>query len=224
MPGTLAELVEKQVRRARAHRMDTAEASPRPCIALSRLPGTPAPELGHAIAKALGFEFLGIEIIDAIARDQGLERRLVEALDEHVRSAVERFVVDTFRVGAFREADYQRSLRRILRGIGENGSAVVLGRGAPWILPPERALRVLVVAPQHARIARLAAERRLTIEQATHVIEREDEGRREFNRYYFANDPDDASLYDLTVNTDVLPIDTATEMVLLAYRARFGAG
>lgn len=224
MSGTLEELVERQVRRARAQGSVAARVAQRPCIALSRLPGTPAPALGQAIAKRIGFDFLGIEIIDAIARDQGLERRLVESLDEHVRSAVDRYVLDTFRVGTFSEADYLRSLLRILRGIGENGSAVVLGRGATCIFPSDRALRVLVVAPRQARIEHLAGERKLTHEQATQLMAREEQGRREFYRYYFDNDPDDTSLYDLAVNTETLGVDAAAEMVVLGYRARFGSG
>lgn len=223
MSLTVQELVEKQVRRARARRLVGGDRLVRPCIAFARLPGTSAEALAHDVAKRLGFEFFGNEIVDAMAQEQGLERGLVEALDEHVRSAIERYVVDAFRVGTFLEADYQRSLLRILRSIGENGSAVILGRGAPWILPPERSLRILVVESLDARTERLARERRLASDAAAEELRREEENRREFYRYHFHVDPDDVSLYDAALNTGRIALDAASEMAVLAYHARFGS-
>lgn len=228
MSLTVEQLLQRQALRWDLWRRASAAGGrrpvPRPCIALSRLPGSGAATVGLAVAKQLDFEFFGIEIVDRMAREQGLQRQLAEALDERVRSSIDRYVVDAFRAGAFLESDYLRALVRTVRSIGEGGGAVLLGRGAPYILPPERTLRVLVVAPKAARIEHLAKARSLTQEQAARQLEGEHEERRRFLQHHFRVDPDDASLYDLAVNTANLSQDAACELVLSAYRARFGAG
>jgi cytidylate kinase len=131
--------------------------------------------------------------------------------------------VDAFREGAFLESDYLRALVRTVRSIGEAGSAVLLGRGAPYILPPERTLRVLVVAPREARVLRLAKARGLEPAEADRELAREDEDRKRFLEHHFRVDPDDATRYDLAVNTASLSREAACELVLAAYFARFGS-
>jgi cytidylate kinase len=197
--------------------------APRACIALSRFPGSGAAALGIDVARRLDFDFFGIEIVDRMARDSGLPRRLAAAFDERVRNSIERYVVDAFREGAFVETDYLRHLVRTIRSIGESGSAVLLGRGAPYILPAERALRVLVVAPRKTRLENLAKALGLDVTHAEQQLIREDEERRRFLGHHFRVDPDDPTRYDLVVNTGMLGHDAACEAVVSAYRARFPA-
>ena len=131
-------------------------------------------------------------------------------------------MVDAFREGAFVESDYLRHLVRTVRSIGEAGGAVLLGRGAPYILPRERTLRVLVVAPKEARIESLAKARDLSPAEAAVELAREDDERRRFLGYHFRVDPDDPTAYDLCVNTSLLPREAACAAVVAAHRCRFG--
>jgi cytidylate kinase len=224
MSLTVQQLLQRQALRwDLARRASGGRPAPRPCIALSRFPSSGGATLGLDVAKALDFEFFGIEIVDRMAREQGLQRQLAEALDERVRSGIDRYLVDAFRAGTFIESDYLRALVRTVRSIGEGGGAVLLGRGAPYILPPERTLRVLVVAPMAARVERLAKARSLTLEQATRELKREHEERLQFLQHHLRVNPDDASLYDLAVNTTSLTREGACDLVVSAYRSRFGA-
>jgi cytidylate kinase len=108
---------------------------------------------------------------------------------------------------------------RAVTSIAEQGMAVILGRGAPFVLRPERTLRVLVVAPRRARIERLAKERDLPVDEAERRMRREDEERRTFLTQ-FGVDPDDPSIYDLVVNTGSLGMDGATHTVVQTFRDR----
>jgi cytidylate kinase len=100
---------------------------------------------------------------------------------------------------------------------------VILGRGAPFILAPDRALRVLVTAPLDARIARATRAGGVSPEEARAALAHEEAERRQFLGFHFHVDPDDARLYDLVVNTATLGVDDAAAVVVEALRRRFGA-
>jgi cytidylate kinase len=220
MAQSTEQLVERQMNRWRVLGR-TTPTKPSPCIALSRLPGAGAEELGVRVAERLGWGFFGIEIIDQIAREQGIARRLLEGLDERVRSAIERQVVDAMGHPGLRENEYLHLVARAVLTFGERGGCVLLGRGSHLILPPERTLRVLVVAPPERRAESVARQRGVTQAEASTIVSEEDTARREFFRHHFSRDPDDPVLFDLTVNTGSLSRNAATELTLLALRERF---
>ena len=78
-----------------------------------------------------------------------------------MRGTIERYLVDAFRGARFTESDYLRHLVRTVAALGERGAAVILGRGSVFILPPERALRVFLVAPREHRLERIAKQEHL---------------------------------------------------------------
>jgi cytidylate kinase len=140
-----------------------------------------------------------------------------------VRSAIERYLVDAFRAQRFTESDYLRQVVETIAVLGERGGAVILGRGSAFILPAERALRVLVAAPRAARLERLAKQEGLAPEQAEFRLEALDAERREFLLHHFQRDPDAAEHYDLALNLGTLSQDAALDLLEDALRARFGA-
>ena len=216
--GTLEELVERQARR---WEMLQRLSSPPPalsCVALSRLPHSGAAELAQSVAEKLDFGLFGIEIVDWIARARGIDRALVAELDERVRSTIDRYVLDSFHERRFSESQYLRSVVRTIVTLGERGMAVILGRGAPFVLGPEKALRVLVVAPFERRVENLVMRESLSLTDSRSRLKTEDAQRRNFLSQ-FGVDPDDPSLYDLVVNTDSLGQDSAVKLVIDALHA-----
>ena len=220
-PRSLQELVDEHVRRYELERRGGRGERRAACIALSRQPGSGGEELGHDLATELGFDFFGIEIVDQIAREKHVQRELVAGLDEHVRSLIDRYVLHALQ--PFDEGDYLRGVARAVTTIAERGRAVFLGRGAVFILPPDRALRVLVVAPRELRIERVAKRHDLAADDAARQLEREDEERLAFHRHHFDRDPDDASFYDLVLNTGTLGAELALALAAESWRRKFGA-
>src|SRR5262245_66679043 len=88
-PRSLDRLADHQVRRWHVDAQRQVARPRRPCVVLSRLPGSGASELGHLLAERLGYAFFDIEIVDHIARNAGIQRELVSNVDERVRSATE---------------------------------------------------------------------------------------------------------------------------------------
>lgn len=216
-------LIERQARRWELERRAAAPRPAPPCIGLSRLPGSGGAEVARLVAKQLDFGCFGADIVNWIERERGIQHRLVAGLDEHVRSLIERYVTDSFRSGVFRESEYLRHVVRTVATLSERGRAVIIGRGSAFILPAERSLRVLVVAPLSARADRIAAEREVSRERATEIVREATAERREFLRHHFSVDPDDPTLYDLIVNTDTLGIDTSASLIVDALRRAFPA-
>jgi cytidylate kinase len=173
------------------------------------------------VADALDYTFFGIEIVDWIARSTGLARQLVAGVDERIRNAIDRSVADSFRAERFTESDYLREVVRVVTSLGEQGSAVILGRGSPFILPPERALRALLVGPPEMRAENLAKQRALPLARAREVLAEEDAQRLQFLRHHFGRNPDDPTHYDLVLNLGTLSQDAAERLLIDALAARF---
>jgi hypothetical protein len=221
-PRPLETIVEEQVRRWSQTQGRPAPASP--CVALAHLPASGGDELGRGVAEQLGYGFFADEIVEALVRDQGVQGRLVSPVDERIRSVVDRYVVDAFRREGFTESDYLRGLLRVVQTLGVQGSAVLLGHGAPFILTAAQALRVLVVAPREARVERRAKRDRIAPAEAARALEAEDTERAEFARHHFGADPLDATRYELVVNTGTVSIDVAVGLVTEALARQFPAG
>ncbi len=224
MVKSLELLAQSQFRRWETMRRSAATEKPRPCIAISRQHGAGGASLGKRVAERLGYGFFGREIVEEITKHTGLSRQLVVGVDEHIRGAIDRFLGDGFRQRRFTETEYLRQVVRVVATLGERGGAVILGRGAPFILKPERALRVLVVAPREQRLEHLAKTYELGIQEAEARMIQLDQRRTEFLRHHFHRDPDDPINYDLTLNSGTLTLGTGVELLVSGLRARFGAG
>ena len=194
---------------------------PKPCVAISRLPGAGGAEVGRRVAKALDYGFFGRETVDEMGRGLGVDDWLMSGLDEHVRTAIDRFVLDFFSHRRFTESDYLRHVTRAIATLGRRGSAVIVGRGAAFILSEEEALRVLLVAPRPARIERYAKVKEVSAEQAKQMIERAEEQRGEFLQAQFGVRQDSSVLYDLVINTARFGFDKSGALILEALRSRF---
>lgn len=220
-PHNLGLLINRQMRRWDLQHPVAIVEPPSPCVALSRWRGSAGVEIGRRVAEWLDYGFFDKEIVDWIAREEGIQRQLVEGLDERMRSSIDRYVSDAFQVRSFTEDDYLRDLVRIVATLGNRGMAVIAGRGAPFILPPDRALRVLIMAPLPVRVARISAEEGISAEAAKDLLAEEDAARKEFYRAQFGVEQSDPLLYDLVVNAGTLSVEAGARLVVDALRSRF---
>jgi cytidylate kinase len=101
----------------------------------------------------------------------------------------------------------------VVGAIARHGGAIILGRGAHLILRPGEGLRVLVVAPLEARIATMAAANGISEREAKQRIAAEEAARRAFLMKHFHADFGDPVSFDVVVNTQVLGVEGAVEVV-----------
>jgi cytidylate kinase len=193
----------------------------RPCIAIANLRGAGGETIGSRVADQLGYGCFGREIVDEIAERRGVAQELMHGLDEGVRSAIERFVTDAFHERRFTESDYLREVAHVVTTLGRRGMAVTIGRGSAFLLGPESALRVLVVAPFSFRLERFARERKLAAKEAEERLRELDARHGEFVRHHFGARLDDPLRFDLVLNSSVLGLEAAADDVVDVYRRRF---
>ena len=102
---------------------------------------------------------------------------------------------------------------KIIGTIGKHGRAVIVGRGANFVLPPEKRLSIRVIAPLKRRLQNVSREFGVPVEQARIRVLKTESDRKAFINKYFNGDIRDPLNYDLIVNTGALSIDDAANAV-----------
>jgi cytidylate kinase len=228
MSRGIDQLVERQVLRwleeqrvsLRPPEPMRVEAS-RPVICVSREFGSLGGELGRIVAERLEFSFYGQELVDEIARQAHVRRKVVESLDERVQSGIRQWVDQLMVVRRFAQSDYLRNLSQVVLTLGRHGRSVVIGRGAHLILDPASTLRVRCYAPADWRIGQVAVRHNLGRSDAQALMERVDAERAAFYRATFNADVSDPEHFDLLMNVSTTSLETCAEIVAQAFVARF---
>jgi cytidylate kinase len=107
--------------------------------------------------------------------------------------------------------------------LGVKGEAVLLGRGAGYILPAATTLHVRLVAPLPDRIAYMSQWMRLTEEEAAEQVRLRDTRRGEFIETHFHRKPGDIYQYDLLLNSHLLGEELCADLIVQAAQAKHAA-
>ena len=220
-PGkTLDKLVEEQITRWQSNRKRKYKKPIRPVITISRLPGCDAWNLAKQLSEDLEIDFFDQEIVDQIAKNADVSRRVVETVDEQDNSIVLDWLSTLTAERHLWPNEYLDQLTRLIGTIGAHGHAVILGRGASYILPKEICLRVLVVAPLEIRIRNVRETYKVSEKEARQNVMGKESERVAFIRRYFHADMLSPVNYDLVFNMEMCEKDAVVEMIKAAYNTR----
>jgi cytidylate kinase len=214
--------LERQAARARG-----AGDSPavRPVITVSRLFGSGGTEIAREVALSLEYPLFDREIIEAVARESGVQESILNALDERTRSSIEQWMDGVLHQSILSANEFVAALGRTLITLSRLGSAVIVGRGANFLLEHEPSLHVRIVAGETSRIETVMRTQGLDRIAASEKVRMVDQERRRFVEKYLHRDIDDATAYDLVLNTDRLPRERCVELIYQAYNREWvGAG
>lgn len=218
-------LVNRQVlaweeeRRAR-ERGDQRE--PMPCITISREFGTQGAKIAEVVGQRLGFTVYDKELLSQIAHSEKVRLAVLNSVDERVRDRISEWIADQFGQAGMTTSKFIAMLTRLIMTIGYHGKAVIVGRGAHFVLDPSRTLRVRAYAPLEVRARNVMEERGLSKNEALALIRDTDLERAEFHRKYFHKDWASPEHYDLLINTATYPPEKAAGLVVEAYYLKFG--
>jgi cytidylate kinase len=208
---------------ARLHQVEKSQGQtpqqPPITIAISRQAGARGAEIARLTGERLGWPAYDHELLQRIAEEKGLQKRLLERLDERHLSWMEMVAADLFLGGGSKEVEYLRSLLRLFAALSEQGHCVIVGRGAPHALPAETTLRVRVMGPRSERVESIQKRLGLSRADAERWIDRTDAERGHFVKHYFHRDTEDAAGYDLILNTSKLTVGTCADVIAAAARA-----
>jgi hypothetical protein len=218
----IAMIVDRQMRRWELEKSRPQEKvplleKPGPIITISRQHGATGSLVAEKLAELTGFTLIGRDIIDQISLDIGTQKRLVETLDESMRSKFELWVEGLFKGRIVDTSDYLKSLVKIIGAISHHGKAIIVGRGANFILGSRQGFHVRIVADLIFRVNSLMTRRNLSRAEAQEAISRNDEHRRKFIKSDFRKDIDDPQAYDMVINSTHLSIEHAAQLILNAF-------
>ena len=185
-------------------------------ITISREPGSGGSVVAKKLAAKLDFRVFHQEVLIEIAKRADVSDKLLATLDEKGLTVLEDCISALVYDRHLWQDEYLKHLMKVIGAIGKHGSAIIVGRGANFVVPPQNRLRLRIVAPQNVRIANVARAFDVKTEEARRHIIRTESDRRAFIRKYFNADITDPINYDIVINTGTLEIDKAVEAVIAA--------
>jgi cytidylate kinase len=219
-----------------------------PIITISRTYGSGGAPVGRELARRFGSEFLDRSIVASVAERSGIPEAEAEGYDEQLPSLWQRVAAalatsspeismsplpsgETLSAGAVQER-LARLTRVVIEEAAERGNAVILGRGAAFIVGRRRdALHVHLHAPLESRVRNLMtrveeipADARPDEASLGELCRHVDGKRAQYIRRLFGVDWLDVSHYDLAIDTGSSTITVAADLVELAMQRRLGAG
>lgn len=168
-------------------------------------------EIAASVSGKLGAELIG--------RDGLLPRFLPDATahEMHMLSQSAKFYLQQRGDGN----TYIELLSGALHEFAKTGSAVLLGFGSAHIFAGfEGALRVRVTAPAEVRVARIKKRYRVSAQEARNILIKSDRKQARFVRTVYGADINDASNYDIVLNTGALSADECTAAIIALARER----
>ena len=190
-----------------------------PVITVSMKPGSGGSLVAQEVADRLGFDYFHRDIIQGIAKSAKIRASVIDTLEKERLSGIEDFISSLYKDQYLYPGIYMQHLVKVVNTIADHGRAVIVGRGANFILPPEERFSVRVVAPLEIRIQNVARAYKVSAEKARKRVIGRESRRSAFIRKSYNADISDPENYDLTINTGRMGIETAVEAVIAAAKS-----
>lgn len=220
----LFELINKNVLSSKVTDFTAVNSSKanHPIITISREYGSGGSIIAKKLLAKLGkdWKIYHEEIVDEIAKEAHLEKKLIREVDEKHIPLIEELTEDFFGKPYMSLHNYFKSLLKILSVIGLRGNAIIIGRGAHFLFP--NALKVRVISDIEDRVKVLMKFTKVSENRARVLIEKKDRERNEFNKNLFHHNQHKARHYDVVVNISKnLNLNEATKIIYVLAKSRF---
>ena len=208
-------------------RQRSAPASDQPAVpqarfrnlCISREAGAGAGLVGRMVGARLDWKVFDEELIEAIATRMELTTDEVRAFDELAPSVVQDWILPLREEHYAPQEAYLDHLAKLVEAIGRAGDAILLGRGAGFLLPREETLSVRIVAPLKVRAVRLAERMGVSHRTARRAALDLDRRRAHFVRTMHRFDAHDPHNYDLVLDSESLGLPVAVEILVATINA-----
>lgn len=193
-----------------------------PVITLCMEPGSGGCIIAEQVANRLGFDFFHRDMIHKISESARISTTVIESLEKERLSGVQDFIASVIKDQYLHPSIYLDHLMKVVGTIGNYGRAVIVGRGANFIIPPKDRFAVRVVAPLEIRVANIAQRFNVPSDTAKRRVVVRENRRRAFVRQSFNADICDPIHYDMILNTGSMSIEAAVEAVVGGVMGRVG--
>ncbi len=196
-------------------------------ITISRLCGAGGTSIGNLLSEKLGIPVYGRELLRMASDMSGINEELFERADERIRNGLlfkiskevydkEPPVPSAVSAPDFTADhdlfDYQA---KVLRKLAASESYIVIGRCADYILRDlPNVVRVFVTSDEAHCVEHLMKRSGLTRKEAWAEIQRLDNERASYYRYYTDQTWSSAENYDLCVNTASVSYEDCADLII----------
>ena len=185
-----------------------------PVIAMTQEMATLGKDVALGVCEALGLQQVRHEVGDVVAGRMHVKKSLIRRIREGRASKVEKWAADEKTISIFTAEE--------VYDLAVKGNVLIRGWGATLLLRPVPHVPCIrVTAPTELRVRRLM-ERLETDDEALarHEIEVDDAARAARMGEHFNVTWGDPALYDLTLNTERVPIPTCVDQVVALARSK----
>lgn len=176
-------------------------------------------EIGKKLSERLGIKYYDKEMLTKAAKDSGISEEIFDTFDEKKTTSL----LYTLSMGGYGlTSDDAKPLALkvylaqfdAIKNIAKEGSAVIVGRCADYILKDNANLfSIFVSADKEDRTERTVKEFSITHSKAKSIINKYDKARESYYNYHTDNKWGEASTYDLCINTSKISIDDAVDLI-----------
>lgn len=200
-------------------------------ITIARQYGSGGKTIGEMLAKELGFAYYDKDLMRLASEESGINESLFAKADEKVKSTLFRITKKVYQgellspdSGDFTSDEnlfnYQA---KIIKGLAEAGSCVIIGRCADYILKDyDNVLSVFVHAPEDFCIEQASKKHSMDLKELDKLITKTDRQRAGYYKYHTGREWTDARNYDLCLDSSKLGFERCVEEIKAYLKVRFG--
>lgn len=202
-------------------------------ITISREYGAGGGEIARRLAQRLNWQLVDHALVTKVAETLGEDEEDAAQHDERGDGFSSRLFASLQWISPWgpvappplpyeqQAARRHQALTKVILATYDVGNAVIVGRGGQRILAGHRdVLHVRIVAPLRARVAYVIQREQLSADEAHARIAHVDHDRQQYLEEVENADPRDAQFYDLVINTGVLSLEDAVDLIAHALRLK----
>jgi len=208
-----------------------------PVITIGRMFGAGGETIAAMVAQRLGADLVDRKIFDEVARRLDMSEDEVEKLEEAPGSLLNRVLQALGSASIEFAAPPEGSVwtppyaeptfdttkavlqitEEVIREAHRSGNAVIVGRGAAYVLRGEpEVVHVFVMGPQEARVTRVRELYGLSEEESRRRVKQTDANRAAYVKQLYGHDWLDPRHYHLVLNSDWLGYERSARLIAAA--------
>lgn len=196
-------------------------------ITIAREYGSGGREIGKQLAQHFGIPFYDRELIDMAAKSEGLSPDFVESREQNIPSSLlYEMIMQDYSVPLENSLSKDDALfvtqSRIIRKLASEQSCIIIGRCADYVLRDfKNCFKVFIHADYDSKLKRATVEYHEPGEKAVEKLKHTDHGRANHYRTYTGAIWNDASHYDLCLDSSLFGVDGCCQVISKIVEQKF---
>lgn len=183
--------------------------------------GSGGPEIGKAIAEALGIEYYNRDLVDKVVDQIGVDRELVAKADSG-DSVMYQFETKLGPRYANLTNRVIYTQFEVIKKFAEKSSCVIIGRCSDYILKERKdTLNIFIYAPFEVRVKSVMEQRQISKKKAAELVKADDEAMHARYKYMTGTYRGDRHNRDILIDSSILGWDKTVKYLLQLIDLRF---